>query len=171
MKRLASSIPPDREIDERLAQIDAQMFDLGQERNALALAKQTRDLALRTLGETPQPPNEVKPEDVVVPGATVTTGTYTNGTKPSNRDALRQLFLDAPDGVLNMNEIMAALAVRGWTPDAEDPRKLIGAAISGLVHKSGELEPTSDRGTYRAVNVKPPSIPIEPLTLDGISGS
>jgi hypothetical protein len=125
-----------------------------------------------TRGRHQEPPPPQHPKHQGTPHAGTTTAcARCGGTKPSNRDALRQLFLDAPDGVLNMNEIMAALAVRGWTPDAEDPRKLIGAAISGLVHKSGELEPTSDRGTYRAVNVKPPSIPIEPLTLDGISGS
>jgi len=167
MKRLATLIP-DSEIDERIAEIDAQMNELGRERNTLALAKTTRELALAALGGG-QAQRDVKPENIFVIDHHA--NALGNGRKPSNRDALRQIFLDSPTGLLSMDQIMDALAERGWTPDAEDPRKLIGAAISGMVHKSGELEPATDRGTYRAVNIKQPSMSIEPLTLDGINGS
>ena len=159
MKRLASMIP-DEEIDARMDEIDEQMAELGRERNALDMAKRTRLLALSALHQ------DVKPENIFI----IEAKANGNADKPSIRAALRAIFTAHPTGTMNMNEIMEVLKARGWVPDGDDPRKLVGAAISGMVHRSGELEPTGERATYRRKQSGSGS-GNDPLTLDGVSGS
>jgi hypothetical protein len=64
--------------------------------------------------------------------------------------------------MLTVEEVTRELDTRGWTPEARTltyARRLVAAAISSLVNRTGELEHTGRRGTYRLMEpkIEPPA--------------
>jgi hypothetical protein len=145
---------PERELDERIAALDREIAALARARDALKVARNALNMAAEAGGFTFLPAQRE-------PSPTA------NGYRPTTATALRTVFAAAPDQTLTVTQVMQALEDRGWLPDSEDPRKLVQAGISSLVHRSGDLEPTGARATYRLVKRK-----LDPPTeADGSQGT
>src|SRR5438132_824585 len=95
---LAEMIPED-ELERRLAEIEERLFELGRVREALRQMQTARMLALAAMGPLPSHGNKTP---AVVQA--------TNGHRPNLRNALRAVFREADVGILNLDQIMEALA-------------------------------------------------------------
>lgn len=150
---------PEGELDRRIDEIEAKLLRWGRVREALRQMKTARLLAVEAVGRRPaaDPAEPIEPQ---------LSPDQSNGDRPNTRDAVRAIFRDAGDVMLTMNQIMAELKARDWLPEGDDPRRLVNAAISGMIHRNHELE-TVARGVYRPVRED-----IDPLPLvEGESGS
>jgi hypothetical protein len=121
---------PEEELRARHAEVEEQIQELIRTRHVLQLAIEARNLAVRGGGNGAQPVD-------------------TLGYRPGTTEAIRLVLADAPYRTLTTSQIMDALGERDWLPvDVQDTRKAVGATISRMVKRTGELESVG-RARYR----------------------
>jgi hypothetical protein len=144
------SVLPESEIVDRISYLETRASEFSREAEALRLILQGRRLIVDG------PPRVRAVESVKAYGGgvarpmrdDVTESNSATTSRPSTSQAVLQVLSEAPGNAMSAKEIMRALEIRDWLPAAKEPRKALGATLSRLTERTGQLERIG-RAVYR----------------------
>lgn len=141
---LIGQLPTEDELQTRISELDSQIRVLAGQQAALQAALQARRIAAQALGLSQ---SDLEPDSMLVVDTNALLQENGNGVasgkhRPALTRSILTLLADAPDQTMTATEIMAALAERDLLPNAKDPRKAVGATLSRMVNRTGDLQHT-----------------------------